>query len=256
MGELWRYRELFYFLVWRDVKVRYKQTVLGALWAIIQPLGTMVVFTLFFGRLANMPSDGIPYPLFAYSALLPWTYFAGAVSSSGNSLLSNASLLRKVYFPRIALPASAAMAGLVDFLIATVVLIGLMLYYGVSPSAGVLLWPLLVGLLYFLALGVGMIFASLNVKYRDIKYALPFLVQMWLFLTPIIYPSSLVPAQYRFVLTLNPLTGIIDAFRSSLLSGRQMDLRALAVSAGMVLLLFLAGAMYFRKTERSFADLI
>ena len=255
-AELWHYRELFYFMVWRDVKIRYKQTLLGATWAIIQPFFTMIVFTLFFGRLAKMPSDGIPYPVFSYSALVPWTYFAGAISLAGNSLVGNANLITKVYFPRVAIPASAVLSGLLDFAIASTVLLGIMAYYGVQFSWGLLLWPLLVVPLVLLALGVGMILAALNVKYRDVKYTIPFLLQIWLFITPIIYPTSIIPERFRFLIALNPVSGIIEAFRASLLPTRQVDWQLLGTSFAVITVIFTIGMLYFRKTERNFADLV
>jgi lipopolysaccharide transport system permease protein len=256
MKEFWEYRELFFFLVWRDVKIRYKQTVLGATWAIIQPFFMMIIFTLFFGRMAKMPSDGIPYPLFSYSALLPWTYFSTSVSLSGNSLISGANLVRKVYFPRVALPAASAFSGLVDFSIAFFILLGLMFYYHVTPGFGLLLWPVLMVPLIMLALGIGMILSSLNVKYRDIKYAIPFFIQALLFVTPIIYPTSIATERLRFLLSLNPLTGLIEAFRATILPTREVDWRLLGFSVGITLVIFVLGAVYFRKTEREFADVI
>jgi lipopolysaccharide transport system permease protein len=256
LKEFWEYRELFYFLVWRDVKIRYKQTVLGATWAIIQPFFMMIVFTVFFGRMAKMPSEGIPYPVFSYSALLPWTYFSMALSNSGNSLLAGANLVRKVYFPRVALPAASAFGGLVDFAIAFVILFALMFYYHITPGIGLLLWPILMIPLVLLALGIGMILASLNVKYRDIKYAIPFLIQTFLFVTPIIYPTSIAPERFRFLLALNPLTGLIEAFRASALPTKTLDWRLLGLSVGITLVIFVVGAAYFRKTEKEFADVI
>ena len=256
LREFWEYRELFYFLVWRDVKIRYKQTVLGAAWAVIQPFFMMIVFTIFFGKMAKMPSDGVPYPVFSYTALLPWTYFAGALAGSGNSLLGGANLVRKVYFPRAALPAASTLGGLVDFAIAFILLFGLMFYYDITPGFGLLLWPALLIPLMLLALGMGMILASLNVKYRDIKYAIPFLIQTLLFVTPIIYPTSIAPERFRLLLSLNPLTGLIDAFRASALPDRTVDWSLLGLSVAISLVVFAAGAMYFRKTEREFADVI
>jgi lipopolysaccharide transport system permease protein len=256
LNEIFQYRELFFFLVWRDIKVRYKQTVLGAAWAIIQPFFLMVVFTLFFGRLAKMPSDGIPYPIFSYSALVPWTYVSVSVALAGNSLVGNANLLTKVYFPRIALPASSVLAGAVDFAIASTVLIAMMIYYDVALSWELLLWPVLLVPLMMLTLGVGMILAALNVKYRDVKYAIPFALQLWLFVTPIIYPTSIVPERMRFLVGLNPLTGIIEAFRASLLPNRYVDWELLLLSMGITLIIFVVGALYFYRTERYFADLI
>jgi lipopolysaccharide transport system permease protein len=254
--ELWHFRELFFFLVWRDIKIRYKQTALGASWAIIQPVFTMIIFTLFFGRMAKMPSDGIPYPLFSYSALLPWTYFSVALALSGNSLVANANLIRKVYFPRVALPAASVLSGLVDFAIASVVLVGLMFYYRIPPSFGLLLWPILVLPLILLVLGMGMFLSSLNVKYRDVKYAIPFLIQSLLFVTPIIYPTSIVPDRLQFLIRLNPLTGLMEAFRASLLPDRDINWQFLWISIAITMLVFLLGILYFRKTEREFADVI
>lgn len=254
--EFWQYRELFYFLVWRDVKIRYKQTLLGAAWAIIQPLFAMIVFTLFFGNLAKIPSEGIPYPLFAYAALVPWTYFSSSLSFSGNSLVQNASLIRKVYFPRMTIPASSAMAGLIDFGIASLVLVGMLFYYNVPFGWKLLLWIPLVMLLLFLAVGVGMILSALNVKYRDVKYAIPFGIQIWLFITPIIYPIDLIPKKYQPWMELNPLTGIIGAFRASLLPAKSIDWGAVGISAAITAVVLCVGAFYFHKTERYFADLI
>ena len=256
LREFWSYRELFFFLVWKDVKIRYKQTMLGASWAVIQPFFTMVVFTLFFGKLANMPSDDIPYPLFSYSALLPWTYFAGALTLSGNSLVANKQLITKVYFPRIAIPASAVLCGLVDFCIAFLVLLLMMVYYGFMPTWELLLWPVLILPLIFLSLGVGMVLASLNVRYRDIKHTIPFAVQMWLFLTPIIYPTSIVPEKFRFFISLNPLVGIIEAFRATIVPGRHIDWQLLGLSALITLFVFLVGLFYFKSVEKKFADVI
>jgi lipopolysaccharide transport system permease protein len=254
--ELWDYRELFYFFVWRDIKVRYKQTVLGASWAIIQPFFTMVVFTLLFGRLADMPSDGIPYPVFSYSALVPWTYFAASLSLTGNSLVANANLITKVYFPRMALPASATLSGLVDYAIASLVLLAMMVYYDIQPSLELFFWPLWVIPLVFLSLGAGMVLAALNVKYRDIKYTIPFLVQLWLFLSPVIYPTSIIPGRFRFLSSLNPVSGIIEAFRASLIPDKHIDWQLLTTSILLSLLVFVLGWLFFTRTERSFADII
>ncbi len=256
LTELWRYRELFFFLVWRDVKVRYKQTALGAAWAVIQPFFTMVVFTIFFGRLAKMPSDGIPYPVFAYSALVPWTYFSVSLAFAGNSLVTNSNLISKVYFPRIALPAASALGGLVDFAIASAVLVGMMAYYEIPLSAELLFWPLLVVPVVALVLGVGMILAALNVKYRDIKHAIPFGIQLWLFLTPIIYPTSIVPERFRTLASLNPMAGLIDAFRAALLPDRAISWTAVAGSSALIAIILVAGIVFFRRTEREFADYI
>ncbi len=253
--ELWAYRELLYFLTWRDVKVRYKQAALGAAWAVIQPVATMLIFTLFFGKLAKIPSDGIPYPIFAYAALLPWTFFANAITNSGNSLVGSASLITKVYFPRLIVPAAAVGAGLVDFAIAFVVFVGLFFYYGFAVTWQILLFPALVLLTATLALGVGLWMSALNVKYRDIRYALPFLVQLWMFASPVIYPSSLMPAKWRWVLVINPLTGIIEGYRAALL-GRPVIWGALAYSAVASIAVLIYAAYFFRHMEREFADIV
>ena len=255
LRSLWAYRELLYFLTWRDVKVRYKQTLLGAAWAIIQPLFTMIIFSLLFGRLAGIKSDDIPYPMFAYAGLLPWTFFSNAVTASGNSLVGSSTLITKIYFPRIIIPAAAVAAGLVDLLLAFVVLVPLMFYYGVSVTPRLLFLPLMVILITFLALAVGMWMSALNVKYRDIRYALPFVIQLWMFVSPIIYPSSMLGGKLRIVLTLNPLTGIIENFRASLLD-RPMKWSSLAISAAITLVLFVYSAYSFKRMERTFADLV
>jgi lipopolysaccharide transport system permease protein len=256
LREIWNYRELLYFLTKRDIKVRYKQTVLGGLWAIIQPAFTMIVFTLFFGRLANMPSDGQPYPIFVYAGLLPWTYFANAVTASGNSLVGSAHLITKVYFPRLIVPASGALAGLLDFFIATLLLGVLMIYYQYLPGLAILLFPFLVGLTFLCALGVGLWLSALNVQYRDIRYAIPFLVQIWMFLSPVIYPVSIVKAQYQWLLALNPMGGVINAYRASILGHQPIDWALLGLSTLMIVLLFLSGLCYFRRMERVFADVV
>ncbi len=254
--ELWLYRELFYFMVWRDVKVRYKQSILGALWAIIQPFGTMVVFTIFFHRLANIPSDGVPYPIFSYTALLPWTYFSSTITQIGNSMVTNKNLITKVYFPRITIPAAHAIRGLLDFSIAALLLIGLMAWYRFTPSWNLLLWPLLTIPVLALSLGVGMIFAALNVRFRDIQHVLPFVVQLWLFVTPVIYPTTMIPAKWRIVLAMNPLTGIIEAFRATALPENTVDPRQFIVSMAMTAFIFVGGLWYFNRTARSFADIV
>jgi lipopolysaccharide transport system permease protein len=255
LSDLWAYRELFYFLMWRDIKVRYKQTALGVVWAIIQPLATMIIFTLFFGRLAGVPSDGIPYPIFAFAGLLLWTFLSNAITSSSNSLLGDSRLITKVYFPRIIIPCASVGAGLVDLAIASVILVGLMFHYGVIITWSIVLLPLLVLLATLLALGVGMWMAAMNVKYRDVRYALPFLIQLWMFASPIIYSSSLIGKKWRWLYALNPLTGIIEAFRSSLFS-RQVDWAALAVAATITVSLLIYSAYTFRRLERSFADIL
>jgi lipopolysaccharide transport system permease protein len=254
--EFYRYRELFYFLVWRDVKIRYKQTLLGASWAILQPFFMMVVFNLLFGRAAGIDSEGVPYPVFSYAALVAWTYFQHSVPLAGNSLVANSKLISKVYFPRAIIPAASALSGVVDFAFAAVVLVGIMLYYHVPLSAGLLLWPLFLLPLLLFSTAVGMIFSSMNVKYRDIKYTIPFFVQIMLFLSPVIYPASRLPAKYRTVLDLNPLVGIIDAFRAAALPTRTIDWGLLGQATLVTLGLFVLASLYFYKTEREFADII
>jgi len=256
LKEIWDYRELLYFLTKRDIKVRYKQTVLGGLWAIIQPVFMMVVFTLFFGRLAKMPSDGIPYPIFVYAGLLPWTYFANAVSASGNSLVGSANLITKVYFPRLIIPASASLAGLLDFFIAMLVMGAMMIYYHFVPNIGILLFPLLVGLTFLCAVGVGLWLSALNVQYRDIRYVIPFLIQLWMFVSPVIYPVSMVKEKYQWLLALNPMGGVIKAYRASLLGHIPIDWFLLGISTSIIFVLFLSGLYYFRRMEKTFADVV
>jgi lipopolysaccharide transport system permease protein len=256
IAELWRFRELLYFLAWRDVKVRYKQAALGVAWAVIQPLFTMIIFALFFGRLAGMPSEGIPYPLFSYCGLLPWTYFSGTLSQAGNSLISNSNLITKVYFPRALLPASSAVGGILDFLVGSGFLIIMMIYYRVKPGWSLLLAPLFVLDMVVLVFGVSMLLAAMNVRYRDVKYAIPFLIQIWLFVTPIIYPATFLPKRYQQVLALNPMAGIVEGFRACLFPGRPMDLMLVGTSTLVTLLVLVVGALYFRKTEQTFADII
>ena len=254
--ELREYRDLFYFLVARDIKVRYKQTVLGGLWAVIQPFFMMVIFTLFFGNLAKVPSDGIPYPIFSYSALVAWTYFANAVTRSGNSLVDNASLISKVYFPRLIAPLAAMLAALVDFGISFLVLIGMMFYFHIYPTAMTAFVPLLVILMMFTASGVGMFLAALNAKYRDIRYTITFLVQFWMFASPVVYPTSMVPEKYHLIYAINPMAGVIEGFRSALLGTVAFPTHMLMISAIVSTALFIAGALYFKRTERQFADVI
>ena len=256
LRDLWAYRELLYFLTWRDIKVRYKQTVLGAAWAIIQPLLTMLIFTLLFGRLAGIKSDGIPYPIFAYAGLLIWTFFANAVTNSGNSLVGSANLITKIYFPRMIIPAAAVGAGLIDLALAFLIQIGLMIYYGVVVSPRILMVPVLVLLTTLLAAGVGMWLSALNVKYRDIRYAIPFLIQLWMFASPVIYPESLVQGKLKYVLRLNPLTGIIENFRIALFGHSNFHWRSLGISAAITLFILIYSAYSFRRMERSFADIV
>lgn len=257
LREFWAYRELFLFLVWRELKVRYKQTLLGSVWAILQPLLMMVVFVYVFGRHGGLPRDGLEYPLFFMSVLVPWTYFATALTNAGNSLVANVDLLTKVYFPRAALPVSAILAGLLDFIIAFLFLVGMLVYYGIPASAEMLVWPLLLLLLVLLAIGVGMLFAALNVSFRDIKYALPFCVQLWMFASPTIYSLNQVENDgYRILLAINPLGGVLQAFRDSLNPDYSIDWTLLSISAAVTVGLFLVGGAYFKRTERTFADLI
>jgi len=255
-SELKEYRDLLYFLVLRDIKVKYKQTVLGGLWAIIQPFFSMVVFTLFFGQLARIPSDGIPYPIFNYSAMVAWSYFAHSVTGSAQSLVSNTGLISKVYFPRLIIPITPLLSGLLDFIIASVVLIGMMIYFKIYPTAYIFLLPFLVMLMMLTAGGVGMLLAALNAKYRDIGYTVPFLVQLWMFLSPIVYPSSMVPEKYRLLYAVNPMVGIIEGFRSALLGTMAFPTVMVGFSAFVSMVLFLTGMFYFKQTERYFADII
>jgi lipopolysaccharide transport system permease protein len=253
--DLWTFRELLYFLTWRDVKVRYKQTELGVAWAIIQPLLTMLIFTIFFGRLAGVPSDNVPYPIFAYAGLLPWTFFSNAISNSGNSLVGSTNLITKVYFPRMIIPGAAVAAGLVDFAIAFVILVLLMIYYGVMVTWNALMFPVVVLLTTLLALGMGMWLSALNVKYRDVRFALPFLIQVGLFVSPVIYPVSFLPGKLAWILSLNPMTGIIEGYRSALF-GRPFNWSALGISTAITLALLIYSSYSFRRMEKSFADII
>jgi lipopolysaccharide transport system permease protein len=256
LGELWQYRELLYFLIWRDIKVRYKQTALGAAWAIIQPLFSMLIFSLFFGRLAKMPSDGIPYPLFSLAALVPWTFFANGLNQSSNSLVASANLLKKVYFPRLVIPIATVLAGVVDFALSFVVLLGLMAFYGVTPTINLLWMPLFLLLALVTSLAVGLWMSALNVKYRDVRYIVPFLIQVWMFSTPIVYPSSLLPASWRTIYGLNPMVGVVEGFRWALLGTNTLPGFMIVVSATAALVILIGGAFYFRHMEKSFADIV
>lgn len=255
LRDLWHYRDLLYILTKRDVQVRYKQTLLGAAWAIIQPLFTMLIFSLLFGRLASMPSDGIPYPIFAFAGLLPWTFFSNAVTNSGNSLVGNSNLVTKVYFPRMVIPMASVASGLIDFAVAFGLLILLMLYYGVGFSINLIMVPVLILLTALLAIGIGMWMSALNVKYRDIRYALPFLIQLGMFASPIIYPLSFVPEKWRWLLLLNPLAGQIEGYRAAFF-GTPFNWLALAISAVMTFAVLVYSAYNFRRMEKSFADII
>ncbi|HLN96938.1 MAG TPA: ABC transporter permease [Pyrinomonadaceae bacterium] len=253
--ELWDYRELLYFLTLRDVKVRYKQTALGAAWAIIQPVFMMVVFSLFFGRLAKVPSDGIPYPIFTFCALLPWQLFAHALTESSNSLVANERLITKVYFPRLIVPIAAVLGGLVDFAVAFVILLVLMFYYGIVPTWAVVTLPAFILLAVLTALAVGLWLSALNVKYRDVRYTINFLIQFWLFATPVAYPSSIVPEPWRALYGLNPMAGVVEGFRWALL-GKQPPGAMLAVSVAVVIAILFGGLYYFRRMEQEFADVV
>ncbi len=280
LDEIWRYRELLFFLTWRDVKVRYKQTILGASWAIIQPFLTMVVFSLFFGRLAGIPSDGIPYPIFSYAALVPWTFFANGLTQSSNSLVSSSNLIKKVYFPRLIVPVSTVISGVVDFALAFGVLVVMMIFYGISPfnrpvelpllfPAGVELMPVVYGatyniifLPYFLllafvtSLGVGLWLSAMNVQFRDVRYLVPFLVQIWMFATPIAYPSSLLDEPWRTIYGINPMAGVVEGFRWALLGTDTAPGPIIIVSTIVALALLVSGALYFRRMEKTFADVV
>jgi lipopolysaccharide transport system permease protein len=256
LRELWEYRELLYFLVWRDIKVRYKQTVLGATWAIIQPVLTMLVFSLFFGKLAKLASDGLPYPIFAYTALVPWTFFAHGLSTSSQSVVSSSNLIKKVYFPRLAIPISTVLSGVVDFLLAFGVLLLLMWYYGVAPTLNVLFLPLFMLLALVTSLGVGLWLSAMNVQFRDVRYVVPFIVQFWMFATPIAYSSRLLPEPWRTVYGVNPMVGVVEGFRWSLLGTGGAPGPIVAVSALAALLILVTGAFYFRRMEKTFADVV
>jgi lipopolysaccharide transport system permease protein len=255
LHELWEYRELLYFLIWRSIKVRYKQTALGAAWAIIQPFFTMVVFSVFFGGLAKIPSEGIPYPIFSYTALLPWTFFANGMSQASNSLVGSANLITKVYFPRLVMPLSNVLSGLLDFAIAFVVLLGMMLFYGIWPTVAIVWLPLFLLLALVTAMGVGLWLSALNVQYRDIRYIVPFLTQFWLFATPIAYPSNLLSEPWRTLYGLNSMVGVVEGFRWALL-GSNPPRPMLGVSAVVAVLLLVSGAYYFQRMEKTFADVV
>lgn len=255
LRELWAYRELLFFLTWRDVRVRYKQAVLGMGWVVLQPLLMTLVFTVFLGVIVRVPSDGVPYPIFAYAGLLLWTFFSGAISGSGNSLVGNAHLITKVYFPRLLVPLASILARMVDLLVALVMLIGLMIYFRVGISSGLLMAPVLIILLALLALGLGMWTSALNVKYRDVGLALPVFIQLWMFVSPVVYPLTLVPERWRLVYSLNPLVGIIEGFRAALF-GKSFNWPALGISAIVTVALLLYAGYIFNRREKTFADII
>ena len=256
LGEVFAYRELLFFLVWRDLKVRYKQTILGVAWAVLQPLLTMLVFALFFGRLARVPSDGVPYPLFAYTGLIPWTFFATGLTMASNSLVGSAHLITKVYFPRLTIPLATVLAALVDLALAFPVLFGLMWWHGVPLSPQVIWLPFFIALAFVTALGIGLWLSALNVEFRDVRHAIPFLTQLWMFATPIAYPSSLLPEQWRTLYALNPLVGVVEGFRWSLLGTATRPGPMILVSAVAATALVISGAFFFRRMERQFADVV
>lgn len=256
LAELWEYHELLYFLVWRDIKVRYKQTVLGILWAVIQPFMAMVVFTIFFGKLAKIPTEGFPGPIFYFTALLPWQLFANALTNSSNSLVENNNLVTRVYFPRLILPISSTLAGVVDFFIAFLVLIAMMLYYGIVPSATILLLPIFILFAIVTSLAASLWLSALNVRYRDVRYTLPFLTQIWLFITPIVYPSDLVPEKFRIIYGLNPMAGVVEGFRWAILGKSSGTGPIMIASAFIVIVMLIGGLIYFRHSERTFADIV
>ncbi len=256
LREFWNYRELLYFLIWRDVKVRYKQTVLGACWAIIQPLLTMVVFSIFFGRLGKIPSDGVPYPLFSFAALVPWTFFANGLNQSASSLVSSSDLIKKVYFPRLTIPIATVLSGTVDFALSLAVLLVMILFYGLMPTSQVIWLPFFLLLALVTSMGVGLWLSALNVEYRDVRYVVPFLTQFWLFATPIAYPSSLLSEPWRTIYGLNPMTGVVEGFRWALLGTNTAPRPIIAVSSLAAIAILISGAFYFRRMEKSFADIV
>jgi lipopolysaccharide transport system permease protein len=260
LGDLWHYRELIYFLTWRDLKVRYKQTVIGVAWIIIQPVISMVVFNFLFGQLLNVPSGGVPYPIFSYAALLPWNYFAGALQRSSTSLVGSANLISKVYFPRMTIPISGILSGFVDFLVSFVVLIVLMIIYKITPTSAIIYLPLFLLLAAITALGFGLWLSALNVRFRDVGHLVPFLIQIWMYVTPVIYGSDLIPEQFRFLLGFNPMTGVVEGFRWALLGNNLADAAApgplFGISIAISLIVLISGTIFFRSTERTFADII
>lgn len=256
LAEVWRYSSLLYFFVWRDIKIRYKQTVVGVLWAVLQPFLTMLVFTLFFGKLAHVPSGGLPYPIFYYSALLPWMYFSSALQGATNTIVENQRVITKVYFPRVLLPLAATVSGLVDFAASLMLFLAMMVFYGIRPSAAMLLFPVFLLLGMLTALGVGLWLSALNAVYRDVRYVLPFLVQFWMFVSPVAYPSSLVPAKWQWVYALNPMTGVIDGFRWSLTGSGTPPGAMLVVSATAVVAILLGGIVFFQKMETTIVDVV
>lgn len=253
---VWEYRELLYFLVWRDIKVRYKQTAIGAIWAVLQPLLTMMIFALIFGRFAKIPSDNVPYPIFAFAGLLPWTYFSQAISRSGMSLVGDANLIRKIYFPRIIIPASAVIAPVIDFALSFVILMVMMVWYRVTPTRAVLMLPLFFCLAVVAALGTSLWLSALNVRYRDVGHAIPFLVQFWMYASPIVYPISIIPKTWRPFYNLNPIAGVAEGFRWGLLGKQAPDLQGIAIGSVVAVVLLMSGLVFFKRMERTFADIV
>ena len=256
LKEVWDYRELLYFLIWRDIKVRYKQTVLGAAWAIIQPFFTMIVFTVVFGKIAKIPSDGIPYPIFSYAALVPWTLFASGLGRASNSMVGSSNLIKKVYFPRLCIPIASILAGLVDFILSFMMLIGMMFYFGIVPSMNVIWLPLLLLLALTTSLGVSLWFSAMNVRFRDVGFIVPFLTQIWLFATPVVYPSSLLPEPWRTIYGVNPMAGVVEGFRWALLSTDTAPQPIIIVSSLVAFSILIGGLIYFRRMEKTFADIV
>lgn len=256
LGELWEYRELIYFLVWRDIKVRYKQTVLGATWAVIQPFMSMVVFSIFFGGLAEVPSDGLPYPIWNYAAMVPWQFFANSLANSSNSLVSGSNMIKKIYFPRLALPLATVFAGLVDFVLAFSVLILMILFYGIVPTAKIVWLPFFLLLAFITSLGVGLWFSAMNVQFRDVRYTVPFVSQLWLFATPIVYPSKLLAEPWRTIYGINPMAGVVEGFRWAMLGTDTAPGPMIIVSSAAALILLVSGLYYFRRMEKTFADVV
>lgn len=256
LNEIWRYKELLYFLVWRDVLIRYKQTVIGISWAVLQPLLTMAIFAIIFGKLANIPSDGKPYPVFAFAALLPWNYFSQALSRSGTSLVGERNLITKIYFPRLLIPLAASISPVVDLFFSFLVMVALMMWYGIIPTLGLLILPLFIALSLLTALAVGLWASALNVKYRDVGHTIPFLIQAWMYASPIAYPVSMIPEKWRLFYSLNPMVGVIEGFRWSMLGSERPDFLIISVSAAVMTVLLIGGLLYFKRMEQDFADII
>ena len=254
--ELWRYRELLYFFTWRDIKVRYKQTAIGVVWAVLQPFLTMIIFSVFFGKFVQMPSDGVPYPIFVYAGLLPWTLFAQSLSRCSESVVSSSHLIQKVYFPRLITPVSASFGALVDFFISFVILVLMMMYYKVAVMGMIILLPFLVLLAFACSVGLGLWLSALNVMYRDVRYVVPFVVQLGMFMTPVIYPASVVPAKYHWILYFNPMAGVVESFRAVLLGHKDIPVLGLTLAFFMTFFFFVSGLYFFRRLERRFADVI